>query len=333
MKKQNQKGEMVIYQGWHKDIQIQVTLENETIWLSQAQLAQLFSIERSVITKHLRNIFSSHELLEKSNVQKMHIANSDKSVKFYSLDAIISLGYRVNSKRATQFRIWATSVLRDHILKGYTINEKRLKENQTIKLKELEKAISLFRGVIQSKEFQVGESKGLLSVITDYAYSWILLQQYDAGKLAIKKGQTKGISYISTEESVGAVVALKVHVQKKKEGSDIFGVQRQAGALEGILNSIRQSFGGKELYPSLEEKAAHLLYFIIKQHIFIDGNKRVASLLFIFFLSKNQYLYRKNGERKINDNALVALALLIAESKPSEKEVMVSLVTNLLAGE
>ncbi len=336
MKKEHQKGEMIIYQGRHKDIQIQVTLENETIWMSLGQLVKLFGRDKSVISRHLSSIFKENELNKISVVAKNATTAADGKVyqvEYYNLDAIISLGYRVNSKRATQFRIWATSVLRNHILKGYTINEKRLKENQTIKLKELEKAILLFRGVIQSKELQAGESKGLLSVITDYAYSWILLQQYDAGKLAIKKGQTKGISYIGSEESVGAVLTLKEHLLKKKEGSDIFGVERQKGALEGILNSIRQSFGGKEIYPSIEEKAAHLLYFIIKHHILIDGNKRVASLLFIYFLSKNQYLYRKNGERKINDTALVALALLIAQSKSSEKDVMISLVTNLLVGE
>jgi len=327
------RGEIIIYQGRHRDIQIKVTLENETIWMSQAEMSRLFGIERSVITKHLRNIFHTHELIEKSNVQKMHIATSDKSVKFYSLDAILSVGYRANSKRATQFRIWATSVLRDHILRGYTINEKRLKESQTIKLKELEKTIIFFQSVMQSKSFSKSEVQSLLSVITDYAHSWILLQQYDTGTIEILKGTTKGISYINREEASGAIHALKNHLQKKNEDTNLLGAERQEGTVEGILMSIRQAIGCKDIYPSLEEKAAHLLYFIIKQHPFVDGNKRVASLLFIFFLSKNQYLYKKNGERKINDNALVALALLIAESKPSEKDVMVSLVTNLLISE
>ncbi len=333
MEKEKQKGEIIIYQGRHRDIQIEVSLENEAIWLNQTQISKLFGIERSVITKHLRNIFNSHELLEKSNVQKMHIASSDKPVKFYSLDAVLSVGYRANSRRATQFRIWATSVLKEHILKGYTIDEKRLKKNQTLKLKELEKTVSLLQGIIRSKSLSGTEAKGLLSVIADYANSWILLQQYDSGELQTKKGITKGISLIGSEEALDAIRTLQNHLKKKGEGSDIFGVERPLGSIEGILNGIRQSFGGKEVYPSLEEKAAHLLYFIIKQHPLIDGNKRVASLLFIFFLSKNQYLYKKSGERKVNDNALVALALLIAESKPSEKEVMISLVTNLLTSD
>ena len=326
----------MIYQGRHKDIQIEVTLENGTIWMNLNQIAKLFGRDKSVISRHLSSIFKERELDKKSVVAKNATTAADGKVyqvEYYNLDVVISVGYRVNSKRATQFRIWATGVLKEHILSGYTINERRLKENQTIKLKELEKTISLFRGIIHSKELKASESEGLLSVITDYAHSWILLQQYDAGSLKIQKGVTKGISYIGGEECSGAIHALKNHLQKKNEDSDIFGVERHKGAIEGILNSIRQSFGGEEVYPSLEEKAAHLLYFIIKQHPLVDGNKRVASLLFIFFLSKNHYLHRRNGERKINDNALVALALLIAESKPSEKEVMISLITNLLSGE
>jgi len=323
--------QIVIYTDNAKNIHLDVKLKDESIWLTQAELALLLHVERSVVTKHLRNIFNSGELVKNSNVQKMHITHSDKPVALYSLDAILSVGYRVNSKQATQFRIWATGILKEHILKGYTLNEKRLKENQTIKLKELEKTISLLQGVIRSKALNDAEAKGLLSVITDYAHSWILLQQYDAGSLQTKKSVTKGITYVEIKESTNAILALREYLRKRKENTDVFARERHHGAIEGIFNSIRQSFGGKELYLSLEEKAAHLLYFIIKQHPLVDGNKRVASLLFIIFLTKNKYLYRKDGERKINDNALVALALLIAESKPVEKEVMISLVTNLLS--
>ena len=323
--------QIVIYTDNAKNIHLDVKLKDESIWLTQAELALLLHVERSVVTKHLRNIFNSGELVKNSNVQKMHITHSDKPVALYSLDAILSVGYRVNSKQATQFRIWATGILKEHILKGYTLNEKRLKENQTIKLKELEKTISLLQGVIRSKALNDAEAKGLLSVITDYAHSWILLQQYDAGSLQTKKSVTKGITYVEIKESTNAILALREYLRKRKENTDVFALERHHGAIEGIFNSIRQSFGGKELYLSLEEKAAHLLYFIIKQHPLVDGNKRVASLLFIIFLTKNKYLYRKDGERKINDNALVALALLIAESKPVEKEVMISLVTNLLS--
>ena len=330
VKKENQ---IIIYEGNDKKVHLEVTLNDNSIWLTQMQLAFLFQTERSVVTKHIQNIFRSGELFEKSNVQKMHIASSDKPVRFYSLDIAISVGYRVNSKRATQFRIWATGVLRDHILRGYTINKKRLTESRTVKLKELEKIVALFQGVIHSRSLSEPEAKGLLAVVADYAQSWVLLQQYDAGSLKIKKGTRKGIVAISKEEAIDAVTTLRKYLAKKKEGSAIFGVERQAGSLAGILNGINQSFGGKELYPSIEEKAAHVLYFIIKHHPLIDGNKRIASLLFIVFLSKNHYLHKKNGEKKINDNALVALALLIAESKPIEKETMVSLITNLLAGD
>ncbi|MDO8489885.1 MAG: virulence protein RhuM/Fic/DOC family protein [bacterium] len=333
MKKDEQKkGEIVIYQSG-KDVLMDVVFENETVWLSLNQIAKLFGRDKSVISRHLTYIFRENELDKKSVVAKNATTASDGKtyqVEYYNLDAILSVGYRVSSKQATQFRVWATSVLRDHVLKGYTINEKRIKENQALKLKELEKTVSLLQGVIRSRALNQAQTEGLLSVITDYASSWVLLQQYDAGDTSIKKGKTKGISTIEEEESIEVILALKNHLEKKKESSDIFGVERQKGAIGGILQSIRQSFGGKEVYLSLEEKAAHLLYFIIKQHPLIDGNKRVASLLFIFFLSKNQHLYKKNGERKVNDNALVALALLIAESKPNEKEVMVSLVTNLL---
>ncbi len=326
--------QIVIYTDNAKNIHLEVQIQDESIWLTQKQIAGLFSVQRPAITKHLVNIFKSGELKEKSVSSKMEHTAADGKVyttALYSLDAIISVGYRVNSKQATQFRIWATGILKEHILKGYTFNEKRLKENQTIKLKELEKTVSLLQGVIRSKALNDAEAKGLLSVITDYAHSWILLQQYDAGSLQTKKSVTKGIAYIGIEESANAILTLREHLRKRKENTDVFAVERHHGAIEGIFNSIRQSFGGKELYPSLEEKAAHLLYFIIKQHPLVDGNKRVASLLFIVFLTKNKYLYRKDGERKINDNALVALTLLIAESDPKDKDIIIKIVKNLIA--
>lgn len=327
---------IIIYTNSSGATHLEATFQDETVWLNLNQMAVLFNRDKSVISRHLTSIFKEKELYRKAVVAKNATTAADGKiyqVEYFSLDAIISVGYRVNSKQATQFRIWATGVLKDHILKGYTVNEKRLKELQSTKLKELEKTVSLLQGIIRSKALNQSEAEGLLSVITDYAHSWILLQQYDAGNLQTKKGVTKGIIYISSDDSTEAITALKGHLRKKQKYSNIFGVERQSGAIEGILKSVRQSFGGKELYPSLEEKAAHLLYFVIKQHPLVDGNKRIASLLFIIFLMKNQYLHRRNGERKINDNALVALALLIAESKPNEKEVMISLVTNLLSGE
>ncbi len=316
--------QIVIYTSPKGDNKVDVVLRDETVWLSQAQLSQLFGIERSVVTKHLRNIFETAELSEKSNVHFLHIANSDKPVKFYNLDVIISVGYRVNSSRATQFRIWATQVLRHHILDGFTINEKRLKESKELKLKELEKAVSLLKTAMNHNLLNQSEATGLLQVITEYANSWILLQKYDQRKLELKKKIIKKADVITYENALEYINKLK-----NKLATDIFG-QERGEALKAILGSIHQSFGGHEIYPSLEQKAAHLLYFLIKDHPFVDGNKRSASFLFIVFLTQNKILLNNKGEKKINENALVALALLIAESNPKDKEIMIALITNLL---
>ncbi|OGH89491.1 MAG: hypothetical protein A2537_01825 [Candidatus Magasanikbacteria bacterium RIFOXYD2_FULL_36_9] len=321
--------QIVIYTSPKGDNKVDVVLRDETVWLSQAQLSQLFGIERSVVTKHLRNIFETAELSEKSNVHFLHIANSDKPVKFYNLDVIISVGYRVNSSRATQFRIWATQVLRHHILDGFTINEKRLKESKELKLKELEKAVSLLKTAMNHNLLNQSEATGLLQVITEYANSWILLQKYDQRKLELKKKIIKKAHVITYENALEYINKLKNKLVAIKEATDIFG-QERGEALKAILGSIHQSFGGHEIYPSLEQKAAHLLYFLIKDHPFVDGNKRSASFLFIVFLTQNKILLNNKGEKKINENALVALALLIAESNPKDKEIMIALITNLL---
>lgn len=323
------KGEIVIYKTKDGQAKLEVSLREETVWLTQKQIADLFNTERSVITKHINNVFKTGELEEKSNVHFLHIANSDKPVKFYNLDTIISIGYRVNSQRATQFRIWATRILREHLLKGFTINEKRLKEQKQVKLQELENAIALLQSAIRNRELNKIEAEGLLKVITDYANSWILLQKYDEGKLIIRKKTSKFRWELDYEEAKKSIGELKDNLIKNKRAMEIFGQERGHG-LDAIIGNLNQSFSGKKLYPSLEEKAAHLLYFVIKDHPFVDGNKRIASLLFIQFLAENNYLFRKNGERKINNNTLVALALLVAESNPKEKDVMVALITNLL---
>jgi len=327
-KKLNSGGEIVIYKTKDGSSDLVVKMEKDSIWLSQAQIASLFCVERSVITKHLRNIFNDYELNEKSNVRFLHIANSDKPVKFYSLDAIISVGYRVNSKRATQFRIWATRILKNHIIKGYTINEKRLKENKDLKLVELEKTVNFLQRVIIGRQLKSIEANGLLRVITDYANSWIVLQKYDERKLKLVS-RGKIINILNYDFSKSEINGLKTKLIKEKQASDIFGLERES-ALEMIIKNLAQTFAGKNLYPSVEECAAHLLYFVIKDHPFVDGNKRIGSFLFILFLLKNNYLYNKKGEKKINDSALTSLALLIAESDPKEKDVMVALITNLL---
>lgn len=319
-------GEILIYRSREGKTELEVKLREETIWLTQNQLSALFNTERSVITKHLNNIFKSGELNEKSNVQKMHIANSDKPVKFYNLDVIIAVGYRVNSKRATQFRIWATSVLKDHILKGYTLNHKRLAEKG---LHEFEQAVGLIKKNLQSKTLSDTESKGLLEVITNYASTWILLQKYDQATISEPKTRKakKKFDYIFCKQ---AIEELKKDLMKKKEATELFGNERGKD-FQHIIGNIYQTFDQQELYPSIEEKAAHLLYFIIKDHPFTDGNKRIGSFLFIVFLAQNNYLYRKNGEKKLNDNALTALALLIAESDPKQKQLMILLIMNFLS--
>ncbi|KKT27383.1 MAG: putative Death-on-curing family protein [Parcubacteria group bacterium GW2011_GWA2_43_9b] len=322
-KEQNQKGEVIIYEG-----RVEVKLQQNSVWLKQDQIAELFGTERSVITKHLSNIYKSGELDEKSNVQKMHIAGSDKPVKFYNLDTIISVGYRVNSSRATKFRVWATNVLRSHLIKGITINQQRIKESRAQQLAELKKALILIE-TTKNKVLTFDEASGLLEIITNYANTWLLLQKYDEGKLEIgqlTKKVKKTIDYADAQKSIAE---LKDDLISKKEASDIFG-QERGKTLEGILNSINQSFDGRQLYPSLEQKAAHLLYFIIKDHPFVDGNKRIASLLFLVFLARNNHLLNKKSQQKVAPNTLVALALLIAESQPKQKETMIKLIINFL---
>jgi len=325
-KKENIDNKIIIYQTKDNEINLDVKLEKETVWLTQAQLSSLFSVERSVITKHLNNIFFSKELLEKSNVQKMHIANSDKPVKFYSLDAIISVGYRVNSKRATQFRIWATKTLKNYLLKGYILNEKRLLEAKN-HFNELKETINFLQKKSGHKLLK-GQEGEIISLLSDYSKTLTLLNKYDKNRLSVSK-KAKESFRLEYGFAKNIILELKKDLIKKREADNIFG-QEYVGKFEAIVNNIYQTFDKKEFYPSLEEKAAHLLYFIIKDHSFVDGNKRIGAFIFIYFLDKNDYLYRKTGEKKINDNALVALALLVAVSNPNEKDKLVKMIINLL---
>jgi len=328
-------GEVVIYKVDNKN-QLNIEIKENTIWLTPEQIAFLFGTQRPAIIKHLINIYKEGELAKSSTSSKMEQVQKEGSrvvkrlIDIYNLDSIISVGYRINSQRATQFRIWATRVLRDHILKGFTINERRLKEQEQTKLNELQKAIRLLQNTTQNKKVSKSEALGLLQVITDYANSWVILHDYDEGKIQLKKSHKASFvfDYLEAKENIEE---LKKRLIAKKSAADIFGIERETG-LKSILGNIQQSFGKKELYPSIEEKAAHLLYFIIKDHPFIDGNKRIAAFLFVLFLSKNNFLFDKNGERKINNNTLVAIALLIAESNPKEKDVMIKIVTNMIGG-
>ena len=316
---ENTKGQIILYKN-----KLEVRLAENTVWLSQKQMSELFGTERSVITKHLRNIFESGELEEKSNVQKMHIANSDKPVALYNLDMIISVGYRVNSIRGTQFRIWATNVLRKHLVDGYTINQKRLNTQQN-KINELQDAVRLL-GNIALLEDVSDEAKGIVQIITEYSRALNILDDFDHQRLESPKG-TKKSKYKMTYDEARNIIDQMRH---KFRDSALVG-QEKDKSFQGSIGAIYQTFDGKDVYPTLEEKAAHLLYFVTKNHSFIDGNKRIAAALFVCFLQKAGILLDSDGRKRIDDNALVALTLMIAASKPSEKEIMIKVILNLMS--
>jgi death-on-curing family protein len=324
---ENSKGAIVIYRTQDKKIHIDVRIEHDTIWMPQKEIAALFRVDRTVITKHLRNIFGTKEL-KKGAVCAIfaHTASDGKiyDVIYYNLDAIISVGYRVNSTRATQFRIWATQVLKKHLIDGYTLNEKRLRE-QTRKLEALRKALKLIGNIKERKELEYREAIGLLEVIKDYNYALGLLDDYDYKRLKITKTSREAKFILTYESAIKAVRELR----KKLSGSDLFGVERDK-SFKSSITSIYQTFDGKELYPSIEEKTANLLYFIVKNHSFVDGNKRIAASVFLWFLEGNGLLYRSDGSKRIADNAIVALTLMIAESKPEEREIITTLTVNLI---
>lgn len=331
MKKANEfnapAGKVIIYTEKSRKIHLKVQLENETVWLTQKQLAVLFGTKRPAITKHLANIFKSGELKENSVCSILeHTAADGKNYKtaFYNLDAVISVGYRVNSTRATQFRIWATNILRRHLVDGYTINQKLLKAKEE-KFLAFQRAIKLIERVKASKPLEYREAMGLLDVIRDYSRAMGLLDDYDHGRVTVR-GVSAGAAFRLTPE-----MALKA-VNELKGGEHagrLFGLEKDK-SFKSSIETIYQTFSGKELYPSAEEKAAHLLYFVVKNHSFVDGNKRIAAALFLWFLEKNRLLYRADGSKRLADNALVALTLMIAESAPQDKDLIARLVVNLI---
>lgn len=316
-----------LYKSKNGEIQIDVKFEQDTVWLSLNQLAELFNRDKSVISRHLKNIFSENELdysltvAKNATVQKEGERIVEREIEFFNLDVIISVGYRVNSIQGTEFRIWATKRLREYLIQGYTINHGRLQE--------LNRLIQIIESPEVTNQGQANESKGLLNLLKNYTKCFILLNQFDSNSLEVKasdKHVTNGIEY---EEAVSAIQILKQELILKKEATDLFGNQKDQ-SFEGILGSITQTFGGEYLYPSIEEQAAHLLYFIIKNHPFSDGNKRIGAFIFIWFLQKNKHLLKSTGENKINDNALTALALFVAQSNPADKELMIKLICNLI---
>ena len=330
VEKKFSKGAIVIYQTPHKDVELRVRLKKETIWLNAQQMAQIFDVNRPAIVKHINNIYRTGELSKKSTCSILEQVAADgkkRKMNFYNLDMIIAVGYRVNSKRATQFRIWATKVLKQYILQGYALNERRLLEIKS-KFNELKAAIAFLKDKAAKKRL-VGQEKEILDLLAKYAKTLTILEDYDKNKIAKPKGK-KPEFVLQYEECRRIIRAIKKELIAKKEASDLFG-KEYSGGFGGIIQSIYQTFGSAELYKTIEEKAAHLLYLIIKDHPFVDGNKRIGSFLFVYFLDRNNYLYRKNGERKISDNALTALALLIAESDPKEKDILIKIIVNLLA--
>lgn len=320
---------IAIYQSADGTIATEVRLENETVWLTQDQIGRLFGRERSVITKHLGNVFKEQELSEESNVQNLHIANSDKPVKHYNLDVIISVGYRVKSPEGTRFRIWANRILKDHLVLGYTLNQQRLTQQQE-NIRQLERTLSLFQQNL-IEQASLPEARGLVNVIAGYARTFVLLNQFDSERLPLGDFATTIHYEIREDEALAGVAALKADMLARGEASALFGNQKD-DSFAGILGNILQSFGGEYLYPSIEEQAAHLLYFVIKNHPFSDGNKRIGAFLFIWFLQRNRHHLKSDGELKINDNALAAIALLVAQSDPAQKQLMIHLIMNLIRG-
>jgi len=316
--------EVEVYQSDDGGLSLDVAVISESVWLSQKQMLTLFGRERSVITKHVNNVFKEGELDEKSNVQNMHIANSDKPVKHYSLDVIISVGYRVKSQQGVKFRQWATKTLKQHLLKGYTLNESRLSQNAS----ELESALKLVQRAAQlpqNAEF----GAGLADILGRYTKTFLWLQQYDEGLLTEPKGENGG-SLTPLGDAKLAIRELKRQLISKGEATQLFANEREDG-LSSIWGNLDQTVFGEPAYPTIEAKAAHLLYFVVKNHPLSDGNKRTAAFLFIDFLNRNKRLYNSNYEPVINDTGLAAITLLVAESDPKEKDTIIRLIENLLA--
>lgn len=311
-----------IYHSQDGSVQLNVKLENETVWLSANQMAMLFDRDAKTIRKHINNVFADGELAKESNTQKMRVANSDKPVPFYNLDVIISVGYRVKSRQGVQFRQWATSILKQYLIKGYVVNQ-QIKLDRYNDLKDVVRLMS--RSIVLQDNVTTDEYSGLFNVISDYVYALDTLDQYDYQSLSISK-TTKEEPFRATYDNAMEVI----NALKEKFGGSKWFANEKDDSFKSSIGQIYQTFGGEELYPSVEEKAAMLLYLVVKNHSFSDGNKRIAAMLFLWFLNNNRVLYAKDGHKRIADNTLVALTLMIAESRTEEKDVMVKVVVNLI---
>ncbi len=319
-----------IYQSDDGQTQIEVRLEQDTLWVSQAQLAELFEKDSDTIGLHLKNIYGEGELDESATTEESSVVRQEgkrqvrRKIRFYNLDAAISVGYRVNSKKGTQFRIWATQRLREFLVNGYTINQQRFEQNAA----ELEQALTLIGRAAQSPELRTDEGRGLVEIISRYTQTFLWLQRYDDGMLDDPEGHPGG-SLPAPEAAMRALGELKQQLMERGEATDLFANPRSDG-LQGIFGNLEQSVFGEPAYPTIESKAAHLLYFVVKNHPFSDGNKRSGAFLFVDFLHRNGRLLNAQGEGLINDTGLAAITLLVAESDPKQKETLIRLIMNML---
>lgn len=322
---------IVIFEDVDKAVEVRLDKDQDTVWLTQAQMAALFGVKPQNITMHLRNVYSEGELAEEATckdflqVQQEGGREVKRKRKHYNLDAVISVGYRVSSGRATRFRIWATRTLREHLTQGWTLNQQRLEENA----RELEAALTLVRKAAQSPALDTDSGRGLVDIVSRYAQTFLLLQRYDEGLLTDPQAQPGG-TLPSQAEARTALNSLKAELMARGEATELFA-RDQGDGLAALLGNLDQSVFGEPAYPSVEAKAAHLLYFVIKNHPFSDGNKRSAAFLFVDFLHRNGRLLNEAGEPVVNDVGLAALTLLVAESDPANKETMIRLIMNMLA--
>ncbi len=316
------RGEIIIYRAEDNTVQLDVRMENETVWLSTSQMAALFNKEESNIRRHILNVFRDEEVSRDNNVHFLHVNGVKKPVPYYSLDVVLSIGYRVNSKRAIAFRQWSTKILKDFIIKGYAINEKLRREQ----LSDLRQLVQIVGRTVQSKAVEsADETQAIFDVVLDYTYALDTLDNYDYERLTVKETTPEERFHATYENAMQTIGALR----EKFGGSTLFGNEKD-DSFKSSIGQIYQTFGGKDLYPSVEEKAAMLLYLVTKNHSFSDGNKRIAATLFLWFLNNNGILYREDGTKRLADNTLVALTLMIAESRTEEKDTMVKVVVNLI---
>lgn len=315
----------IIYQAKNGAIELRGDVAHETIWATQEQIASAFEVNIPTINEHIKNIYSTGELSENPTLRKFRIVQKEgrrkieRDMNHYNLDMIISVGYRVNSKRATQFRIWATRILKTHIVKGYTIDRKRIAKNYDAFMKSVSEIQTLLPSSTEV------DPKNVIDLIKEFAHTWFSLDAYDRDVFT-GVGVTKKSLVMTSDELLGDVDLLKKELMRKGEASELFAVERSKEAIEGIVGNILQSFGGEDVYPSIEQKAAHLLYFIVKNHPFVDGNKRTGAFAFVWFLNRAKRL----DSKKLSPHALTVLTLLIAESAPSKKDTIIGLITMLL---